>query len=116
VGERVDAALSRMLGVSRTKVGEMAAAGLILLGGRPLDKSDRLPAGGVLDVTIPEERRIEVLPTPVEDFTILYEDADIIVIDKPVGVAAHASPGWEGPTVLGALLAAGYPITTSGAA
>lgn len=115
-GERVDTALSRMLGISRSRAGELAAAGYVLSGGRVLGKSDRLMAGSMLDVTLPEERPVEVVPTPVEHFEILYQDADIIVIDKPVGVAAHASPGWKGPTVLGALLAAGYPITTSGAA
>lgn len=78
-------------------------------------KSARLIAGGLLEVTIPEERPVAVEPTPVEGFEILYQDADVIVVDKPVGVAAHASPNWSGPTVLGALLAAGYPITTSGA-
>lgn len=114
-GQRVDAALARMLGLSRSKVAAMADSGAILADGRPLAKSDKLTAGSILDVTIPDEPSLEVVPTPVEGFTILYQDDDIIVIDKPVGVAAHASPGWEGPTVLGALLAAGYPITTSGA-
>ena len=114
-GQRVDAALARMLGLSRAKVAAMADGGGVLCEGRPLSKSDKLRAGTILDVTIPDEPSLEVVPTPVEGFTILYQDDDIIVIDKPVGVAAHASPGWEGPTVLGALLAAGYPITTSGA-
>jgi 23S rRNA pseudouridine1911/1915/1917 synthase len=48
--------------------------------------------------------------------TVLYEDADIIVVDKPVGVAAHPTPGWDGPTVLQGLQAAGYSVATSGAA
>ena len=116
VGERVDAALARLLGVSRTTAGAMAEAGHVLLDGRPVGKSDRLTAGAHLDVTLPEAPGPAVEPTPVADFRILHEDADIIVVDKPVGVAAHSSPGWSGPTVLGALLAAGYPITTSGAA
>lgn len=116
VGERVDTALSRMLGISRTRAGDLAEGGNILADGRAVGKSDRLAAGAMLDVTLPDERPVEVVPTPVEGFTLLYQDADLIVVDKPVGVAAHASPGWEGPTVLGALLAAGYPITTSGAA
>lgn len=115
-GQRVDAALARMLGLPRTKVSQMTAGGLVLMDGRTVGKSDKLVAGALLDVTIPAERPIEVTPTPVEGFAILYQDDDIIVVDKPVGVAAHSSPGWEGPTVLGALLAAGYPITTSGAA
>jgi 23S rRNA pseudouridine1911/1915/1917 synthase len=47
---------------------------------------------------------------------VVYEDADILVVDKPAGVAAHPTPGWTGPTVLQGLLAAGYTIATSGAA
>lgn len=115
-GQRADAALARLLGLPRARVAQMFADGLVLYQGQPLGKSDRLPVGGLLDVTIPDQRAVEVRPTPVEDFTILYADDDIVVVDKPVGVAAHPSPGWDGPTVLGALLAAGYPITTSGAA
>ncbi len=115
-GERVDSGVARLLGVSRTRAGEMAESGMVLLDGRAVGKSDRLTAGSWLDVTLPEAPGPPIEPTPVEDFHILHQDADVIVIDKPVGVAAHASPGWTGPTVLGALLAAGFPITTSGAA
>ena len=45
---------------------------------------------------------------------ILYDDDDIVVVNKPVGVAAHSGPGWTGPTVVGNLAAAGYRITTHG--
>ena len=48
-----------------------------------------------------------VVPQTVDGLTILYRDADIVVVDKPVGVAAHPSPGWTGPTVLGALAGLG---------
>nr|NLD39938.1 RluA family pseudouridine synthase [Actinomycetales bacterium] len=115
VGERTDAALARMLGLSRSRAAELAEAGHVLMNGVAIGKSVKLERDATLEVTIPEDRTIEVEPTPVEGFEIIYQDADVIVIDKPVGVAAHASPGWQGPTVLGALLAAGYPITTSGA-
>ena len=47
---------------------------------------------------------------------MVHEDDDIVVVDKPVGVAAHPSPGWTGPTVVGGLAAAGYRISTPGAA
>lgn len=114
-GLRVDVGLSRMLGISRAKIAVITDNGGVLADGRRLSKADVLRAGTLLEVTIPDERSHEVEPTPVEGFTIIYQDDDIIVIDKPVGVAAHSSPGWSGPTVLGALLAAGYPITTSGA-
>jgi 23S rRNA pseudouridine1911/1915/1917 synthase len=52
----------------------------------------------------------------VAGLTVLHADDDIVVVDKPVGVAAHASPGWTGPTVLGGLAALGYRVSTSGAA
>jgi 23S rRNA pseudouridine1911/1915/1917 synthase len=52
----------------------------------------------------------------VEGLTVLYEDDDIIVVDKPRGVAAHPTPGWTGPTVIGGLQAAGHTVATSGAA
>ena len=54
--------------------------------------------------------------TPLAGLNIVYDDDAIVVIDKPVGVAAHPSPGWTGPTVVGALMAAGYSVSTSGAA
>src|SRR5262249_27279300 len=52
----------------------------------------------------------------VPGLRVIHEDADILVVDKPAGVAAHPTPGWTGPTVLGGLLAAGHAVATSGAA
>ncbi|GAA4852215.1 RluA family pseudouridine synthase [Luteimicrobium xylanilyticum] len=117
-GERVDAALARMLGLSRTRAAEAAAAGGVLQDGVALGKSDRLRAGAWLDVELPDEDRdeVQVVAEPVPGMRIAYEDDDVVVVDKPVGVAAHPSPGWAGPTVVGALVAAGYRISTSGAA
>jgi 23S rRNA pseudouridine1911/1915/1917 synthase len=117
-GMRVDAGLARLLGLSRTVVAELAAAGDVLLDGRAAGKSDRLMAGSLLEITLPEpETPIAEAPAvPVEGLVVLYADDDIIVVDKPVGVAVHPSPGWTGPTVVGGLAAAGYRISTSGAA
>jgi 23S rRNA pseudouridine1911/1915/1917 synthase len=79
-------------------------------------KSERVTAGAVLEVDLPEpERAAQRTPTVVDGLTVLYEDDDILVVDKPVGVAAHPSPGWEGPTVIGGLAAAGHRVSTSGA-
>jgi len=116
-GMRVDAGLSRLLGLSRTAVAAIAEAGDVLIDGRVVAKSDRLVAGSWLEVTLPEpERPVEVVPVPVEGLEILYQDDDVVVVDKPVGVAVHPSPGWTGPTVVGGLAAAGVRIATSGAA
>ncbi|QFU87995.1 Ribosomal large subunit pseudouridine synthase D [Amycolatopsis sp. YIM 10] len=115
-GMRVDAGLAKLLGLSRTAVAELAEAGDVLLDGRPAGKSDRLTAGGLLEVTLPEPRTVEVVAEPVEGMRIVHEDDDIVVVSKPVGVAVHPSPGWTGPTVVGGLAAAGLRISTSGSA
>ncbi|GAA4732918.1 RluA family pseudouridine synthase [Isoptericola chiayiensis] len=117
-GERVDVALGRMLGFSRSQAAELAASGAVRADGRVLGKSDRLVPDTLLEVDVPDAPTgaVEVVAEPVEGMTIAYEDDDVVVVDKPVGVAAHPSPGWTGPTVVGALAAAGYRISTSGAA
>jgi 23S rRNA pseudouridine1911/1915/1917 synthase len=116
-GMRVDAGLAKLLGLSRTAVAALAESGEVSLDGRPAGKSDRLVAGAWLEVTLPEpESPVEISAEPVPGMKIVHEDDDIIVVDKPVGVAAHPSPGWTGPTVVGGLVAAGVRVSTSGAA
>ncbi|MBP2473653.1 23S rRNA pseudouridine1911/1915/1917 synthase [Crossiella equi] len=116
-GMRVDAGLSKLLGLSRTVAAGLAENGGVLLDGSPAGKSDRLVAGSWLEVTLPEpERPVPVLAAPVDGLEVIYEDNDVVVIDKPVGVAVHPSPGWTGPTVVAGLAAAGIQIATSGAA
>jgi 23S rRNA pseudouridine1911/1915/1917 synthase len=116
-GERVDAALARLFGLSRGRAADVIATGDVLLDGRTVAKSDRVHAGAWLEVTLPPPPTAPVpVAEPVPGMGILYEDADIIVVDKPVGVAAHPTTGWTGPTVIGGLLGAGHSVATSGAA
>ncbi|MEP9391326.1 RluA family pseudouridine synthase [Gordonia sp. VNQ95] len=116
-GMRTDAGVARILGLSRTVAGRLADDGDITVDGVAVGKSHKLTAGSLLDVLLPEPAEpLRVEPTPVEDLEVIYHDSDIIVVDKPVGVAAHPSLGWSGPTVVGALEAAGFRISTSGAA
>ncbi|WP_434969762.1 RluA family pseudouridine synthase [Microbacterium sp. bgisy207] len=114
-GARVDAGVAKMLGFSRTFAAEVAEAGGVSEAGRPLSKSDRLTAGSILEIVWTDRREPEIVPVAVPDLGIVHDDDDIVVVDKPAGVAAHPSVGWEGPTVLGALAAAGFRIATSGA-
>lgn len=115
-GERVDAGLAKLLGLSRSVCADMITDGLVSQNGKVVSKSDRLMPDAYLEVTMPEPKnRLEIVPVEVEDFKIIYQDEDIIVIDKPAGVASHPSVGWDGPTVPGALLALGIQIATSGA-
>jgi 23S rRNA pseudouridine1911/1915/1917 synthase len=115
-GERLDAAVARMFGLSRTRAAELIADGAVLVDGRPAGKSDRVAAGEWLDVTIPSPAVAQPVPEAVPGLVVRYEDADIIVVDKPAGVAAHPTPGWTGPTVVQGLAASGHQIATSGAA
>ena len=116
-GMRADAGLARLLGISRTTVGAMIDDGGVLIDGSTAVKSDRLAPGMWLEITLPAPvLPLVVVPQKVDGLEILYQDADIVVVDKPVGVAAHPSPGWNGPTVLGALAALGVTLATSGSA
>ncbi|MFC0681586.1 RluA family pseudouridine synthase [Lysobacter korlensis] len=115
-GERVDSALAKLLGFSRSFAAEVAEAGGVALDGRVLGKSDRLLPGGWLEVSWEPKQAPSVVPIAVPELTIVHDDDDLVVIDKPIGVAAHPSVGWDGPTVLGALAAAGFRVSTSGAA
>jgi 23S rRNA pseudouridine1911/1915/1917 synthase len=117
-GERLDAALARLFGVSRTKAADLAKAGEVQLNPRPAGKSDRVSAGDRLEVSLPSVgacASLEVVAEPVPGMSVVHDDDDIVVVDKPVGVAAHPSVGWTGPTVVAGLAAAGYKIATSGA-
>lgn len=115
-GERVDVGLARLFGFSRTKAADLVAQGHVLVAGEQAMKSDRLEPGALLEVSIPEQvDLLTVRPELVEEIAVIHEDTDIIVIDKPVGVAVHPSMGWTGPTVVGHLRAAGVRISTSGA-
>jgi len=110
-GERVDVALARILGFSRSFAADVVDAGGVVADGLTLAKSDRLgtaPARGHLGARVAPA----VIPLAVPDLHIIHQDEDIIVVDKPVGVAAHPAMGWTGPTVLGALAAAGLRVST----
>jgi 23S rRNA pseudouridine1911/1915/1917 synthase len=114
-GLRLDAAISRIFGVSRTAAAEIVTSGGASLDGKPAMKSDRVSAGETLHVELPSPDVDRAEPEVVDGLRVLHEDDDVIVVDKPVGVAAHPSPGWEGPTVIGGLAAAGHRVSTSGA-
>lgn len=115
-GERVDAAVARMLGLSRSRTADLITRGQVRLDGTAVSKSDRVLGGSMLEVELDEEgeRTARVVPRTVEGVGIVHDDDDVVVVDKPVGVAAHPSVGWDGPDVLAHLAGAGFRISTSG--
>jgi 23S rRNA pseudouridine1911/1915/1917 synthase len=117
-GERVDAAIARLFGLSRTRAADLATAGDVRVNTSDVGKSHRVSAGDLLEVVLPRQSStpsVDVVAEPVPGMRVIHDDADIVVVDKPVGVAAHPSVGWSGPNVLAGLKAAGYRISTSGA-
>jgi 23S rRNA pseudouridine1911/1915/1917 synthase len=115
-GLRLDVAISRLLGFSRTAAADLIDAGHVSVDGQTPARSAKVHGGALLEVTMPEPQTVAAPPTPVDGLTVLYDDDDLVVVDKPIGVAAHPSPGWTGPTVVQGLAAMGYRIATSGAA
>jgi len=116
-GLRLDAALARLFGFSRTAAAALADAGEVSVDGVVGGRSDRVRAGALLDVGLPEPAApARPAPEPVAGLTVLYADGDVVVVDKPVGVAAHPTPGWDGPTVVQGIAAMGHRVSTSGAA
>ena len=117
-GERVDAVLARMFGLSRSKAAKLIESGDVTVDGSGVLKGDRVSGGQMVQIEFPPPDAptgLEVVAEPVPGMRIVHDDADIVVVDKPVGVAAHPSVGWTGPTVVGGLRAAGYRVSTSGA-
>ncbi|MGN6609490.1 MAG: RluA family pseudouridine synthase [Jatrophihabitans sp.] len=115
-GQRLDVAISRMLGFSRTVAADLVDDGHVSVDGRVQKGGVKLRGGEWLEIELPEPETAAVMPEPVDGLTVLYDDDDVVAVDKPVGVAAHPSPGWTGPTVVQGLLAMGYRVSTSGAA
>ncbi len=116
-GLRLDTALARLFGLSRTLAASLVDAGDVTLDGQVVARSARVRGGAWLEVRVPPAPPAPAIaPTVVDGLVVLHDDEDIAVVDKPVGVAAHPSPGWTGPTVVQGLAAMGYGIATSGAA
>lgn len=110
--ERVDVGLSRLSGLSRAACVELIDSRVVQVNGAPVAKSHKLSFGDIIDVQFPDPDMRE--PEPLVELPIVYSDDHVVVIDKPAGVAAHPSPGWGGPTVVGSLIAMGQVLTAFG--
>ena len=116
-GTRADAGISKLLGMSRSAVATMLESGLVEQNDSVIGKSDSLVTDAWLRITMPKPKApLALVAENVDGLTVIYQDHDIVVVDKPAGVAAHPSVGWDGPSVGGALLALGIEMSTSGVA
>ena len=103
-GERLDAFVARSVeGLSRSGVQKLLEEGCITLNGRPGKKNDKLSPGDQVSVTVPEPKAVEIVPTEM-DLDIVYEDEDLLVLNKPKGLVVHPAAGHQEDTLVNGLL------------
>jgi len=105
-GERLDTFIARRCPeLSRSHARRLIDEGLVSVNGRQAKPSERVTAGLSVNVTIPPPETITLVPEAIP-LTIIYQDGDIIVLDKPAGLTVHPAPGHPSGTLVNALLAA----------
>lgn len=102
-GERLDAWISGAADISRSRAQKLIEEGGILRNGKPADKKDKVAPGDEITVTLPEPSECNAEPEDIP-LDVIYEDTDIIVINKPKGMVVHPAPGNEHGTLVNALL------------
>lgn len=103
-GERADVFLARVVpDLTRSAAQRLLEAGAVRLAGRPVRKNYRTAPGDVLEVDIPAPQPVDLVPQDIP-LDIVYEDGDVIVVNKPVGMVVHPAPGHSDGTLVNALL------------
>ncbi len=103
-GERLDAFVARSVeNLSRSGVQKLLEAGCVLRNGKPAKKNDRLTVGDTVEITLPEVKKTDIVPREM-DLQIVYEDEDVLVLNKPKGVVVHPAPGHQEDTLVNGLL------------
>ena len=103
-GERLDAFLARTgENLSRSAAQKLIEEGCVLRNGRPGKKNDKLNPGDQVEYTIPEAKPVDITPTEMP-LDIVYEDEDLLVINKPKGLVVHPAPGHSDDTLVNGLL------------
>ena len=103
--ERLDAALARLVPeLTRSRAQRLIAEGAVTRGGNPVKKNEKLPAGTVLELTLPDVQEVPIAAQQIP-LDVRYEDADVIVVNKPKGLVVHPAPGHADGTLVNALLA-----------
>ena len=99
-GERLDAFLARSVeNLTRSGAQKLLEEGCVLRCGKPGKKNDKLNIGDTIDVTVPEPKEVDIRPTEMA-LDIVYEDGDLMILNKPAGLAVHPSPGhYDGQTL-----------------
>ena len=103
-GERADAFLARTVeGLTRSAAQRLLEEGAVTLNGKPLKKNYKTTPGDLLEITLPDPEPVDVVPQNIP-LDVVYEDSDVIVVNKPVGMVVHPAPGHPDGTLVNALL------------
>lgn len=103
-GERADQLLARSVeGLTRSAAQKLLDEGRVTAGGKPLKKNARPDEGMLLTVDIPDPEPVDIVPQDIP-LDVVYEDEDVIVVNKPVGLVVHPAPGHPDGTLVNALL------------
>ena len=103
-GERLDQFLARSVeGLTRSAAQRLLEEGAVTRSGRPARKNDKTSPGDVLEVVLPDPAPVDLLPQNIP-LDVVYEDGDVIVVNKPVGMVVHPAPGHPDGTLVNALL------------
>ena len=103
-GERLDAFLARCAeGLSRSAAQKLIEEGAVKRNGKPGKKNDKLNVGDVIEYAIPEAKPVDIQPTEMA-LDIVYEDEDLLVINKPKGLVVHPAAGHQDDTLVNGLL------------
>ncbi len=103
IGMRLDAFLTEETGLTRSRIQRLAEDGFVTVNGKPAKKNNRIAAGDEIEVVLPESEDADAEPEDIP-LDIAYEDRDIIVVNKPVGMVVHPAPGHSSGTLVNALL------------
>ena len=103
-GERLDAYLARVVEeLTRSSAQKLIEEGCVQRNGKPAKKNDKLNVGDEITLTIPKPKEVDIVPTEM-DLDIVYEDEDVLVLNKPKGLVVHPAAGHSDDTLVNGLL------------
>ena len=102
-GERLDKFIADNSDISRSYAAKLCEDGLVMLSGKPLAKKYKITGGEEIEIDVPEPEELSIEPEDIP-LDIVYEDSDVIVVNKPQGLCVHPAPGNESGTLVNGLV------------
>jgi len=113
---RADRVAADLSGLSRSHVQRLISEGRLTADGRPIKANAIVPAGAILELALPPPVEPGIEPRPDIEVSVVYEDDDLLIVDKPSGLVVHPAPGHASGTLVNALVGRGEPLSAAGIA